>query len=61
MGCRGEGRGREEEEEEEEKQILGRDGKREEEREERRGVCWGVRQDTVKQHQWRSGDTNYWL
>lgn len=28
----------------------------------RSGVCWGVRQDTVKQHQWRSGDTkNYWL
>lgn len=25
------------------------------------GVCLGVRQDTVKQHQWRSGDTNYWL
>ena len=35
----------EEEEEEEEIQIEGR-----------LGVCWRVRQDTVKQHQWCSGD-----
>lgn len=33
----------------------------EEEEEDRFGAGWGVRQDTVKQHQWRSGGTNYRL